>query len=211
MKTFLMVGLSLIFIIVLLYCYDFITDYNENVLTELDIVESNQMIIKNKLNSINKAIKEQKEYEKKQKAKEKKIINNIKFIIHKVNLQLDDKEVNYLAEVFYRVSKEEKVPLPILISVAWQESSFSPNVVSKSGCIGIMQVNPKVWKGIPVSLLYQIDVNIRVGAYILYYYYKQTHCWNRALFRYYGVSNFGKVYEKNVLRKAKVVNKQIKA
>jgi hypothetical protein len=119
---------------------------------------------------------------------------------------VDNNQVNYMSRAFLNASKIYNVPISILLAVAWQESHFNPFVKSKAGCIGIMQVNPKVWNfGIEPKLLYLPDFNIYAGAYILNYYYQQTKSWNEAIYRYYGISDFGKKYLTNVLnRKSKV-------
>jgi len=145
------------------------------------------------------------------KNKESSIEDKIKTLIKSVNHSLNEKDINLITNAFISASKDYKVPLPILLAVAWQESHFKVDVMSEYGCIGIMQVNPKFWSfDLPYLLLFKPDINIRIGAYVLRYYYEQEGNWSSALERYYGKSYFGKRYRKMVLEKVRIISNILK-
>jgi len=140
------------------------------------------------------------------------VLNKLESFIKGVNPSLPSNQINLIAKSLVESSKEFNVPLSILIAVAWQESHFNPYACSSYGCIGIMQVNPKVWSealNIPESLLIYPDVNIRVGAYILRYYYNQTGSWRKAIRRYYGISPYAKIYHEKVSEKISLVKSKV--
>ena len=126
-------------------------------------------------------------------------------LIRHVNRSISPRYIQVEAQAFKQASIKYYVPLPVLVSIAWQESHFKPYAVN-GNCIGIMQVNAKVWAkklNIPIVMLVMPSVNIEVGAYILHHYYIQTKNWNEAIVRYYGLSDFGRhVYLNQV--KAKI-------
>ena len=134
--------------------------------------------------------------------------------IIEVNKKLDRNTARRIARALMSASEEYNVPLPILISVCWQESHFNPKVYSKSGCIGLMQVNYSVWKK-ELNLkskkeLWDIETNIKAGAYILSTYYRKERNWKDALVRYYGISDFAeKVYKKQVLTKVSYIKSKL--
>jgi len=140
------------------------------------------------------------------------ILNKLESFIKRVNLSLPPNQVSLVAKSLVESSKEFNIPLSILIAVAWQESHFNPYACSNYGCIGIMQVNPEVWSemlNIPESILIYPDVNIRVGAYILRYYYNLTGSWKEAIKRYYGISPYARVYHQKVSKKINLVKTQL--
>jgi len=140
------------------------------------------------------------------------VLNKLESFIKRVNPKLPSNQVSLIAKSLVESSKEFNVPLSILIAIAWQESHFNPYACSNYGCIGIMQVNPKVWSetlNIPESVLVYPDVNIKVGAYILRYYYNQTGSWKEAIRRYYGISPYAKIYHEKVSKKISLVKTQL--
>lgn len=66
------------------------------------------------------------------------------------------------------------------LAIGWQESGFNQNLVSKTGAIGVMQVEPYTGRHISTLLgrsfnLYQLDDNVHAGVY-----------WLTRLLAYYG-------------------------
>lgn len=49
------------------------------------------------------------------------------------------------APIIYKVARKHNLPPEVLISIISVESSFIHNKVSKTGDIGLAQVNPQVW------------------------------------------------------------------
>jgi len=144
-----------------------------------------------------------------------KKLNKVSDFICKSNPHLSKQYCNSIANTFIQVSKEQDVPLEILLAVAYTESKFNNMVVSPANCIGVMQINYKVWKDIlnipSEGLLFDANYNIRLGAYILKYYYNQTKDWGKALYRYFGISDYGHKYKIKVLNKANKIKKELKS
>ena len=88
------------------------------------------------------------------------------------------RSVDYASTIF-------QVPPELIYSVIATESSFNPKAVSAKGCIGLMQVSPKVW-GVDRKLLFDPRINIVIGTYILRRYYDLYGSWEIALNRYSG-------------------------
>lgn len=82
------------------------------------------------------------------------------------NPTLSAGEVDKLLVAFLRASREHKIDLVLLLSVAAAESHFRATVVSNKGCIGIMQVKPSTARilGVDPAELTDPAVNIMAGA-----------------------------------------------
>ena len=103
-----------------------------------------------------------------------------------------------------------KVHEPKIINAIIQiESSGNPKAVSKKGCIGLMQVNPKIWletlkKAKIISSkkdLFIPEKNVNSGKFILAHYsYKTNHDLEKTLYLYSGKD---KKYPKKVLQEVK--------
>lgn len=86
--------------------------------------------------------------------------------IRATNPALSAGEVDKLLAAFLRASREHRIPLDLLLSVAAAESHFRATVVSRKGCIGIMQVKPSTARGFGIDPAELTDpaVNIDAGA-----------------------------------------------
>lgn len=99
----------------------------------------------------------------------------------------------------------------LLKAIIKVESNFNPNVVSKKGCIGLMQVHPKFWTkelkevGIINNTkdLFKPKKNIEAGNYILSKY-RQKSSLQKALTKYSGGE---KNYYKKVFKELHKINK----
>ena len=101
-----------------------------------------------------------------------------------INSILPDKEQSLkITEYVLKAEEYYDVPAMLLIAIIYVESTMRPKVTSKKGCIGLMQINPKIWldkknernlinSGIVSKRkdLYTIRTNIYAGAYILNVY-----------------------------------------
>jgi len=90
-----------------------------------------------------------------------------------------------IAEDIHKVGVEFGVPPVYLLALAQVESSFDGSAVSKANCVGLLQVNPKVWVKNPDNKdnlkkagilkttkgLYNSKTNLRAGAHIFNVYY----------------------------------------
>lgn len=86
--------------------------------------------------------------------------------IRATNPALSRHEVDKLLAAFLRASREHRVDLDLLLSVAAAESHFRADVVSRKGCIGIMQVKPSTARGFGIDPAELTDpaTNIDAGA-----------------------------------------------
>jgi len=111
-----------------------------------------------------------------------------------------------IAEDFHLVGAEFGVPPVYLLALAQVESSFDHRAVSKASCVGLMQVNSKVWVKNPDNKdnlkkagilkttkgLYNTKTNIRAGAHIFNVYYaaalkrRSNNPLRNTVSRYYG-------------------------
>lgn len=86
--------------------------------------------------------------------------------IRATNPALSAGEVDKLLAAFLAASREHRIPLDLLLSVAAAESHFRAAVVSNKGCIGIMQVKPSTARiiGVDPAKLADPATNIDAGA-----------------------------------------------
>ncbi len=69
-----------------------------------------------------------------------------------------------LDEIFARAAETYGVPVNLLKAVAKAESGFRPDVVSRCGAIGVMQLMPATARGLGVEDPYDPEQNIMGGA-----------------------------------------------
>jgi len=107
-----------------------------------------------------------------------------------------------------KYAKHFDLSIPLVYAIMEQESGFNPKCYTDSGsspCYGLMQINYSVWsKELQMpdpSYLYDINNNIKSGCYIFRKYldYEGGDI-QKALVRYYGVSNYAFKYAGKVLR-----------
>ena len=86
--------------------------------------------------------------------------------IARVNPYLDRQDVDKLLAEFLRASREYRIDLDLLLSVAAAESHFRVDVVSHKGCVGIMQIKPStaIILGVDPAELTNPATNINTGA-----------------------------------------------
>lgn len=72
-------------------------------------------------------------------------------------------------DVMRRVSDEQGQDWLLMSAIAYSESRFEPDLISKQGAIGLMQVMPIVGKQFNVALEYIMDpeINIRLAGKLL--------------------------------------------
>ncbi len=119
------------------------------------------------------------------------------------------------------IANAERYDLPPLTVAAMiqQESSYRAQVSSGAGAVGLMQIMPKYWQKNCPGDLYQVDINIACGSYILNRYQQSTGSVKKALAYYnVGPSGYknswkmkrqGKRYAKQVKDKEKILKKQL--
>lgn len=124
-----------------------------------------------------------------------------KYIMHR--FRLDTEEATLIITESQKNAEIKDVGLATILAVIERESAFNKKCKSYSGCLGLMQVNYKVWKSelkIPnTDILYNIKENIKVGTEILSRYILKYGL-RKGLGLYYGKSEKAKSYSKSVVR-----------
>lgn len=139
-----------------------------------------------------------------------KVDSQIRGFIKKMNPKLSYTEVDKIARLEQKYSRQYGVPLEIGLAITMQESGFRPQIVSYTGCcFGLKQVNFKAHKGeYGIQKLEDVTIiekNIKIGYQMIANHYKKYGTYPRALQRYYGATNPVKnvEYARQVLSKAK--------
>ncbi|MFW5670229.1 MAG: lytic transglycosylase domain-containing protein [Acetivibrio ethanolgignens] len=86
---------------------------------------------------------------------------NVSFCWGKSGVTVSNEEMN---RIFGAAAEKYQVPVALLKAVAKAESNFSPNEVSSSGAMGVMQLMPETAKGLGVSDPFDVEQNIMGGA-----------------------------------------------
>lgn len=111
------------------------------------------------------------------------------------NSAISRQEALLQASAFLKYSHKYKVPLDLLLAVAYTESHFDSSARSPAGAAGIMQVMWKIHSGLlqangimAEEELYTPDKGIAAGALLISRYLKAYGDTQTALGRYYGGS-----------------------
>lgn len=91
--------------------------------------------------------------------------------------------------IIQHAEKYEIDPL-LMAALIRQESSYRTHAVSSSGAVGLTQVLPRYWQNTCGDQLFDENINIHCGSYILGQYYQSAQSWKKAL-AYYNVGPTG--------------------
>jgi hypothetical protein len=179
--------------------------------TSADILKTKMLLerVVSELNSINDTFQKLQSYYDSQELLIAKLIMNI-------NKKIPKETAFSIANAILKASNRFEVPIPYLVSVMWTESHFNIKSKSSSDCIGLMQINYKVWNkivpgGINKKQLYDVEYNVMIGGYILRHYYDKKHSWIEAIKAYYGRSKYAKIYANIVSKRLSQVRNVIQA
>lgn len=75
--------------------------------------------------------------------------------------------------------------LPVILAICKIESTFNPHAISRRGCLGLMQVNPRIWPDI-LPDWHNPTHNVAIGYGIYKHYLALTGDVRTALNRYSG-------------------------
>lgn len=96
--------------------------------------------------------------------------------MHYFGIRQEDCEVLAGNILFY--SHKYKIPYQYVLGIIEEESAFNRRTISKTGCMGLMQVKASVWcrelKISPKSLL-TYDKGLECGVKVLNYYLRKAH------------------------------------
>jgi len=93
-------------------------------------------------------------------------------------------------------SAEYNIDPELVLAVIFAESRFDPNVTSSAGAKGLMQVLNPDYDGLPDSVMFDIDRNIKMGIAEFAGYYEKYESVMKSLYRYNGMKM--KSYPKTV-------------
>ena len=122
-------------------------------------------------------------------------IEHIIRIIQNKQPKLDPTTTKEISKAILIYSKKFQFPPELIIAIIERESSFNPVAISKSDCVGLMQINPTAHPkkldalNIKGTQIFNIDNNIHLGCLILYEYYNSTGTISEALKKYLGANN----------------------
>lgn len=96
-----------------------------------------------------------------------------------------------LADAYLMAANEFKVDPWLLISISIPESDLDPSAISDAGAVGIMQIMPQYWVGTVPFIkerddLFDPELNIRAGAFIIRYYMDRCGGLKQGLQCYHG-------------------------
>jgi len=97
---------------------------------------------------------------------------------------------NRVAPIILKTADRYNISPHLLAALIRQESSYISNAKSSADAVGLTQVRPKFWQQTCPGNLYDEQININCGAYILSRYYESTGDWIKAL-GYYNVGPTG--------------------
>ena len=127
---------------------------------------------------------------------EEYIYDSTKAMIEQLNLYYETSRELVLAVIDASVVYD--VPIDIIVSLIFIESSFYQYAVSHKGALGYMQINPRVWQ-VDMDKIFCAYYNIDKGVSILRYYKNRSNSWESALIRYNGWVS-GSQFGRNVLK-----------
>ncbi len=100
---------------------------------------------------------------------------------------------------------------PLLIAATIrQESSYRSTVTSSAGAVGLTQVIPRYWQQSCPGDLFDENININCGSYVLAKYNQSAGSWKKAL-AYYNVGPTNYETNRKMKKQGKKYAKQVKA
>jgi membrane-bound lytic murein transglycosylase MltF len=106
----------------------------------------------------------------------KKYLGNIKWVTNATS-QTELAHFNQLVEFFQRYGDKYDLPYLLLAAQGYQESRLNPNLKSRAGAVGVMQIKPSTAAGSPINIpdVQKTDRNIEAGAKYLRYMVTQYY------------------------------------
>lgn len=90
---------------------------------------------------------------------------------------------------------EYDIPVSLLFSIIYVESSFNPKAINKNSNgtydYGLMSLNSKTFKGYSREQLYNIETNLRLGCEYLVWLKKRYKTWGESVIHYNGLYTKG--------------------
>ena len=114
-----------------------------------------------------------------------------------------------VAPLIIQSATQNDVDPLLMAAVIRQESSYRNYVVSSAGAVGLTQVIPRYWQQTCPGDLFQENININCGSFILAKYNQSAGNWKKAL-AYYNVGPTGYNTNRKMKKQGKRYAKQVK-
>jgi hypothetical protein len=125
-----------------------------------------------------------------------------------------------IADVVFEESTGQEIPIPMVLAIIDQESSYRNSVVSEKGAKGLMQLMPATWNNYmddpelkkETRNSYVPALNIRAGMAYLGDLVKREKDWNKVLSIYVSGNKdiaSNQVYIKQIFKKAREYNEEL--
>ena len=122
---------------------------------------------------------------------------------------VDSNTANRVAPLIIQSATQNDVDPLLMAAVIRQESSYRNYVVSSAGAVGLTQVIPRYWQQACPGDLFQENININCGSFILAKYNQSAGSWKKAL-AYYNVGPTGYNTNRKMKKQGKRYAKQVK-
>ena len=122
---------------------------------------------------------------------------------------VDSNTANRVAPLIIQSATQNDVDPLLMAAVIRQESSYRNYVVSSAGAVGLTQVIPRYWQQTCPGDLFQENININCGSFILAKYNQSAGSWKKAL-AYYNVGPTGYNTNRKMKKQGKRYAKQVK-
>ena len=122
---------------------------------------------------------------------------------------VDSNTANRVAPLIIQSATQNDVDPLLMAAVIRQESSYRNYVVSSAGAVGLTQVIPRYWQQTCPGDLFQENININCGSFILAKYNQSAGNWKKAL-AYYNVGPTGYNTNRKMKKQDKRYAKQVK-
>ena len=122
---------------------------------------------------------------------------------------VDSTTANRVAPLIIQSATQNDVDPLLMAAVIRQESSYRNYVVSSAGAVGLTQVIPRYWQQACPGDLFQENININCGSFILAKYNQSVGRCKKAL-AYYNVGPTGYNTNRKMKKQGKRYAKQVK-
>lgn len=116
---------------------------------------------------------------------------------------------NRISPMIIQSAAQYQVDPLLLAAMIRQESSYRNYVVSHAGAVGLTQVIPRYWQQSCPGDLFEENININCGTYIIAKYNLSAGSWKKAL-AYYNVGPTGYNTNRKMKKQGKRYARQVK-
>ena len=114
-----------------------------------------------------------------------------------------------IAPIIIQNAEQYEVDPVLIAAMIRQESSYRSDIVSPAGAVGLTQVIPRYWQQTCQGDLFNEQINIQCGTYILAKYNQSAGSWKKAL-AYYNVGPTGYQSSWKMKRQGKKYAREVK-